>query len=1206
MAISRILGASLVSNLDREGVDLQFTTSGNALVYMDFANFRLGINTNTPNQELEVNGNILVANGSVLSWANVSSDIGDSTNWFRTVYANTIQSAYLYGTLQTASQPNITSVGNLTALTVLGNIVAGNITTSGTIGITGNLTVDDVIADTITGTIVTADQPYIANLANIQVDSLTTLGNVSSGAVVTSLVDATDIYGTIRTADQPYISNLGNITVDSISIGGNITISGNTNGGVINADELYEAGYRVLTSNTNLVITGDATGSGTYTNIAITLADTGVVAGIYGAADDEYVDRVPKITVDSKGRITNISNVALTQIGNVSVIDTTISTSSNITIAPTAGYIFANNSVISNVADPISNQDAVTLGYLNTQLSSAANVLIADDSKIQITDTGVGGQIDITIDGNIVANIGSSATNFNTSVVVGNITINDRTISSNGNIIIDAQNSGIVQIAGADALGLPYGNVSTRPANPEQGYFRYNSESGFLEVFDGNTWAVPGAATITSETISPDGSSNAFVLTTNATTDGVIVSINGTMQQPISAYQVSGNVITFTEIPHDTDVIEVRHIAAGAVTISSLAGGTAVVDLSGGDVNVTGNIIPTANAVYNLGSSSLQWNDLYLSGSTIYLGNVVLKEVGGIFKVFGSDGTTPSKLQADDPTNTQDVVTLGYLQNQLSSIDTSIIEQDNTSIQIIDDGIDAGNIVIAVDGSNVATVGNNAVSLNRALLLSSALAVTEGGTGATTSADALNNLLPSGEQSGYILKTSGPGTYYWSSESGGGGATVGQELTTLRQSNVASSGQTVFDLIGIDYTPGAGQLRVYVNGVRQHPDAYEETSNVSYTLSQGVNAGTEVFAEIDAFSSFNNYANLTYASNIGNVSAVGLTVQGAIDTLETTKAPLASPVFTGYVKIANPLEVTEGGTGATTSADALNNLLPSGEQSGYVLKTSGPGTYYWASEGGGGGATVGQQLTTLRQANTATSGQSIFDLVGGVSYTPGTGQLRVYVNGVRQYPSEYSETSNVSYTITGGVNSGDIVLAEIDAFSTFDNYANLTYASNIGNIASSGLTVQSAIENLETNKAPLVNPVFTGNITTSGIVINGLTTLAETTEVLDTKSSVTGTVVHDFSTSAIWYYSNIAGNVTANITNVPTTDNRVTSVSIVINQGGTGYIVNGLQIDGAAQTIRWQANTVPTASTNQVDVFTFSLLRANSTWTVLGSATSHG
>jgi hypothetical protein len=146
----------------------------------------------------------------------------------------------------------------------------------------------------------------------------------------------------------------------------------------------------------------------------------------------------------------------------------------------------------------------------------------------------------------------------------------------------------------------------------------------------------------------------------------------------------------------------------------------------------------------------------------------------------------------------------------------------------------------------------------------------------------------------------------------------------------------------------------------------------------------------------------------------------------------------------------------------------------------------------------------------------------------------------------------------------------------------------------------------ESKATMFTSPTFTGTATATNLTINGLTTLAETTETLDTKSSVTGTVVHDFSTTAIWYYSSISGNVTANFTNVPTTNNRITSVSIVVNQGGTGYIVNGLQIDGAAQTIRWQAGTVPSASTNRVDVFTFSLLRAADAWTVLGSATSHG
>ena len=40
------------------------------------------------------------------------------------------------------------------------------------------------------------------------------------------------------------------------------------------------------------------------------------------------------------------------------------------------------------------------------------------------------------------------------------------------------------------------------------------------------------------------------------------------------------------------------------------------------------------------------------------------------------------------------------------------------------------------------------------------------------------------------------------------------------------------------------------------------------------------------------------------------------------------------------LSVTQGGTGADTALGALTNLLPTGEQSGYVLKTTGRGNYY--------------------------------------------------------------------------------------------------------------------------------------------------------------------------------------------------------------------------------------------------------------------------
>ena len=53
MAIGRISGPMLYSNLERQGVDL--AVEGN-LIYADVTQLRVGIRTNTPDAELQVVG----------------------------------------------------------------------------------------------------------------------------------------------------------------------------------------------------------------------------------------------------------------------------------------------------------------------------------------------------------------------------------------------------------------------------------------------------------------------------------------------------------------------------------------------------------------------------------------------------------------------------------------------------------------------------------------------------------------------------------------------------------------------------------------------------------------------------------------------------------------------------------------------------------------------------------------------------------------------------------------------------------------------------------------------------------------------------------------------------------------------------------------------------------------------------------------------
>jgi hypothetical protein len=114
----------------------------------------------------------------------------------------------------------------------------------------------------------------------------------------------------------------------------------------------------------------------------------------------------------------------------------------------------------------------------------------------------------------------------------------------------------------------------------------------------------------------------------------------------------------------------------------------------------------------------------------------------------------------------------------------------------------------------------------------------------------------------------------------------------------------------------------------------------------------------------------------------------------------------------------------------------------------------------------------------------------------------------------------------------------------------------------------------------------------------------QTSEVLNTKTDATGPVVHDYSTGAIWYHTNIATNFTANFTNVPTTNNRTINVVLILVQGATARLPIDVSINGATQTINWL--TLPTGSANKIDLVSFTLIRTGSAWTVLGSLSAYG
>lgn len=132
------------------------------------------------------------------------------------------------------------------------------------------------------------------------------------------------------------------------------------------------------------------------------------------------------------------------------------------------------------------------------------------------------------------------------------------------------------------------------------------------------------------------------------------------------------------------------------------------------------------------------------------------------------------------------------------------------------------------------------------------------------------------------------------------------------------------------------------------------------------------------------------------------------------------------------------------------------------------------------------------------------------------------------------------------------------------------------------------------------------------VTISGLTTLAETTEILNVKTSATSIVDHDFSTGSIWYHTNIQGNFTPNFINLPTEDNRITKCTLILVQGPTPYFPSNVGVEGMFGSVSWKdpggtPMWSPTGTAGRIEVVTYTFVRTNgAVQYVLGSLSSHG
>ena len=312
---------------------------------------------------------------------------------------------------------------------------------------------------------------------------------------------------------------------------------------------------------------------------------------------------------------------------------------------------------------------------------------------------------------------------------------------------------------------------------------------------------------------------------------------------------------------------------------------------------------------------------------------------------------------------------------------------------------------------------------------------------------------------------------------------------------------------------------------------------------------------------------VTFSSNNGvTIASVGSNTL-AVSTPQDLRTT-AAPSFTSLSLSTTPLATSSGGSGQTSASGAFNTFVTAAAGTGtpgQVLTTGGAGSYYWAVGGAGGSIQPGTTINSSRLSYSGNSSQTIFT-------TPvfnQTNQLRAYINGLRQFESEYTANSTANtITFSTPPATGETVLIEVDGYILNPYYANNIPLTPTGTIT--GNTIQLGINSLESSKAALTGATFTGDV--KGILhdANTSNTSFATTQfvknVLNQSSAVSG-VTYAISTSGN------AGTVTNGVyTSGDQTIGGIKTFSSTISgniNGNSATVTNGVYTTGSYANPSW-------------------------------------